>query len=399
MVQYARRPGIRTAVAATIVTFALGHIQAPQPISSAIRPASRVEWPALTDTLAELLNTGDAVSPQLLDALANGLDPNETAAPPVPENAIVAFVEAPDGPLGIVGPVLDAYLRAAHTLAATMPHCGLHWSYLAGIGKVESNHAGGRVDVHGNTAAPILGPVLNGGPGMAAIRDTDGGRFDGDATWDRAVGPMQFLPGTWARYGADGNGDGVANPHNVYDAALATGRYLCSGGLNLREPDQLVTAVFRYNHSAEYVRRVLGLAAGYAPGVIRLPALPVVPVVMPVPVPGPPLAAPAVPGEPAVPVPAPQPASDPAQSTSDPTQTPVDQCANGVSANPLPDPAPGEVPENAPCPSASSSSPAPEPPSVTPEPSEPPSPAPAEPPSAPSTTTSETTDPPTQESP
>ncbi|WP_447407116.1 lytic murein transglycosylase, partial [Clostridium perfringens] len=72
----------------------------------------------------------------------------------------------------------------------------------------------------------IRGPALDG-DGVAAIADTDGGRWDGDTLWDRAVGPMQFIPDTWSRWGADGNGDGAADPNQIDDAALATARYLC----------------------------------------------------------------------------------------------------------------------------------------------------------------------------
>src|SRR3546814_20580862 len=57
-----------------------------------------------------------------------------------------------------------------------------------------------------------------------------GGRWDGDARWDRAVGPMQFIPGTWKSFGVDGSGDGLADPNNVFDAATAAARYLCHGG-------------------------------------------------------------------------------------------------------------------------------------------------------------------------
>ncbi|MCP3805228.1 lytic transglycosylase domain-containing protein [Allokutzneria sp. A3M-2-11 16] len=242
--------------------------QAPEPS----RPVS--EAYALLGTLRDLSTPdSDDVSQQLVDALRTGPDLTETAT------ATALWEDAPYDPArdigyGIPGPVLDAYLRADRALAKTMPKCGLHWSYLAGIGKVESNHARGRVDAHGTTPTPILGPVLAGGPGMAAIADTDGGRLDGDPVWDRAVGPMQFIPGTWARYGVDGNSDGVVDPHNIYDAALSAGRYLCSGGLDLREPDQLVTAVFRYNHSNAYVSKVLGLAVGYSLGIAPLPDLP-----------------------------------------------------------------------------------------------------------------------------
>ena len=179
----------------------------------------------------------------------------------------------PDGPLGIPGAVLDAYQVAQRTLANTQPGCHLPWSILAGIGRIESDHASdGRVDAYGNTLGLILGPRLDGSPGMAAITDTDHGRLDGDLVWDRAVGPMQFIPSSWTAYGVDGNGDGVANPNNIYDATIATGRYLCSGGTDLSIPGQQQAAVFRYNHSATYVAIVLGWAQAYLTGVISTPS-------------------------------------------------------------------------------------------------------------------------------
>lgn len=177
------------------------------------------------------------------------------------------------GPQGIPAIALDAYRRAEGTMARTDAHCGLAWWVLAGVGKVESNHArGGRVNAGGTTTTPILGPQLSGGPGVAAIRDTDGGRLDGDPVWDRAVGPMQFIPSTWANYRSDGNGDGVASPHNLYDAALDAARYLCAGDADLRDPADLAKAIFRYNHSNDYVRIVLTWARAYSNGVTPLPS-------------------------------------------------------------------------------------------------------------------------------
>ena len=61
------------------------------------------------------------------------------------------------------------------------------------------------------------------------IRDTDAGQFDNDAAYDRAVGPMQFIPSTWSVVGVDADGDGERNPQDIDDAALATAVYLCSG--------------------------------------------------------------------------------------------------------------------------------------------------------------------------
>jgi hypothetical protein len=79
---------------------------------------------------------------------------------------------------------------------------------------------------------------------------------------------MQFLPSTWARYASDGDVAGVADPQNLYDSTLAAARYLCSGGLNLRDPSQVIVAILRYNNSLPYARNVLGWAAAYANGVV-----------------------------------------------------------------------------------------------------------------------------------
>jgi Transglycosylase SLT domain len=163
---------------------------------------------------------------------------------------------------------LRAYVAAAQVMAARDPQCKIPWSLLAGIGRVETNHGrfgGAVITASGRVSPPIYGPLLNGN-GFPLIRDTDGGRLDGNAQFDRAVGPMQFIPGTWAMYGADGNGDGVADPQNVDDAALAAARYLCAGGGDLSTQTGRWNAVYRYNHSASYVSLVLGLADSYATG-------------------------------------------------------------------------------------------------------------------------------------
>jgi hypothetical protein len=140
---------------------------------------------------------------------------------------------------------------------------------LAGIGRVESNHGrfGGATLASDGTSTPrIIGPALDGKQ-FAFIRDTDHGQWDGDTVQDRAVGPMQFIPATWRAYGADGNGDGVADPFNINDAALAAAHYLCVAGGNLSTDAGQRQAVMAYNHSDAYVNEVLGLAHAYASGI------------------------------------------------------------------------------------------------------------------------------------
>ena len=164
--------------------------------------------------------------------------------------------------------VLAAYRKAEANLAAAKPSCHLPWWLVAGVGRIETGHAfGGRVDANGNTRGRIMGPLLDGSsPGTAVIRDTDGGKWDGDATFDRGIGPMGFLPGSWTEWGKDGNGDGVADPNNVFDAATAAGYVLCSVG-DLSNPATMAKALLRYNHSASYVNIVLTWAAAYRDGV------------------------------------------------------------------------------------------------------------------------------------
>ena len=162
---------------------------------------------------------------------------------------------------------LDAYLRAESTLTESHPSCRIAWWMIAGVGRVESRHGalGDRVlDPDGRPDRPIIGRRLDGGPGVKAVVDTDDGILDGDLEWDRAVGPMQFIPETWSIRGRDGNGDGVADVHNLYDAAVAAGLYLCRLGGDLSTPEHLRTAYFGYNTSVAYVDLVEFHALRYA---------------------------------------------------------------------------------------------------------------------------------------
>jgi len=171
------------------------------------------------------------------------------------------------GALRIPAIALSAYRNAERMMASAAPGCGMSWNLLAGIGRIESLHAnGGATDTRGTAVRPIYGPTLDGTLlGNEVIVQS---RSANRVMYARAMGPMQFLPGTWSRYASDGDGDGRADVQNVFDSSLAAARYLCSGGLNLRDPGQVMTAILRYNNSVAYARNVLGWAAAYATGVV-----------------------------------------------------------------------------------------------------------------------------------
>ncbi len=155
-----------------------------------------------------------------------------------------------------------AYSAASRAASSVNEACEVDWTVLAGIAQVESRH--GRIDgdhdldVDGNVEPPIRGRALDGTGGTQTIRDTDEGVLDGDATWDRAMGPLQFIPTTWSELGRDGNGDGEADPDNLYDASLTAVAHLC-----LREPGdytrrhELRRALIAYNASGRYAEDVL----------------------------------------------------------------------------------------------------------------------------------------------
>ncbi|ARF76461.1 hypothetical protein B7C62_32370 [Kitasatospora albolonga] len=207
------------------------------------------------------------------DAYHTELPPLRSPEPPAPpklprpgpERSAPA-VDRVRAEAGIPATVLAAYRNAEGSLRRSDPGCRLPWQLLAAIGKVESGQAaGGRVDARGTTLTPILGPALDG-VGFALVRDTDNGVYDGDRTYDRAVGPMQFIPSTWVNWAKDGNGDGHKDPNNIHDAALAAGHYLCAGGRDLGVRADLDRAVLSYNRSAAYLRTVLAWLEFYRHG-------------------------------------------------------------------------------------------------------------------------------------
>ncbi|MFE4599354.1 NlpC/P60 family protein [Kitasatospora indigofera] len=189
----------------------------------------------------------------------------------LPALAVISMVDGADpgatAPVASVGGIparmMDAYVRAAAAMAQLDPQCkGMSWQLLAGIGKVESDHAAGhRIDAEGVITPPIVGPVLDGsgaGGNRTPVYDTDGGRWDGNTTFDAAVGPVQFLPSTFRSYAARVRPDdaGAANPNDADDETLAAALFLCAGD-DLTDIEVLKTAILRYNYSSAYLDEVL----------------------------------------------------------------------------------------------------------------------------------------------
>jgi hypothetical protein len=104
---------------------------------------------------------------------------------------------------------------------------------------------------------------------LAAVHKTETSFGRGAVTSSAgAQGPMQFMPETFAAYGVDGDGNGVAETNDVEDAILSAANYLCTNGAG--DPARLRSALWHYNHDPAYVDQVAALAASY--GVAQAPS-------------------------------------------------------------------------------------------------------------------------------
>ncbi|MDO7868803.1 lytic murein transglycosylase [Nocardioides jiangxiensis] len=243
-------------------------------------------------TVAVTGGIGMLAAPALVAGAASDtvVDPVVSTRTPVYVTAPVAHASAAPGPrtatvrgrvdvdatwasdaavrAGVPVVAVRAYARAELMVRAEDPSCGLGWTTLAGLGYVESQHGtiGGRSLLSdGHSSAPILGPALDGSGDFAAIAASPAStQWHDDPRWDHAVGPLQFMPSTWARWSSDGDGDGVGDPNDIDDAAYAAGRYLCAGGRDLTSGTGWGAAVFSYNHSASYVDQVYSAASAYS---------------------------------------------------------------------------------------------------------------------------------------
>jgi membrane-bound lytic murein transglycosylase B len=222
---------------------------------------------ATTEDTTTTLPDGTTVPDAAIEAPASMTSPG-SVAPGVPAGAadqVVASAVAQ----GIPAAALVAYQRAEQVINSADTRCNLTWQLIAAIGRVESDHGryGGNVlGEDGRSRPGVYGVPLDGSDGTAQIRDTDAGRHDDDRVYDRAVGPMQFIPATWAIVGVDGDGDGTRDPQDIDDAALATAVYLCSGDEDLATREGQEAAVYRYNHSQAYVDLVISVMNAYLDG-------------------------------------------------------------------------------------------------------------------------------------
>jgi membrane-bound lytic murein transglycosylase B len=213
------------------------------------------------------LPDGTIVPANPIEAAASVSSPDHVA-PAVPAGTAQQVV-ATASASGIPSAALAAYQRAEAVINAADPACQIPWQLIAAIGRVESDHGrtgGNSLDDAGVATPGIYGIALDGKKGTQLIRDTDAGQYDADATYDRAVGPMQFIPSTWSVVGVDADGDGMRNPQDINDSALASAVYLCSGNGSLDSVTGQQSAVYRYNHSTSYVNLVLGIMRSYLSG-------------------------------------------------------------------------------------------------------------------------------------
>ncbi len=166
---------------------------------------------------------------------------------------------------GVPERALKAYATAALVLRDEQPGCGLGWNTLAAIGQVESGHGtihGASLASDGRALPRIVGVALDGEV-YQAIPDTDSGLIDGDAVWDRAVGPMQFIPQTWAVYGRSAGGSAEPDIDQIDDAALSAATLLCAEGGDLTTAENWIRAVQAYNPSVAYNNDVADIAEYY----------------------------------------------------------------------------------------------------------------------------------------
>jgi membrane-bound lytic murein transglycosylase B len=204
-------------------------------------------------------------------------DPVAQDAPRVPALEVGATPLGARRPVALDGPDAQetgtlpgaaayAYTFATSALEKAEPRCGLRWSLLAAIGRIESDHGragASRLSDRGVVAPAVRSARLDGSAGTSKVADTDAGDLDGDSTFDRAVGPMQLLPSAWGVVGVDADGDGKRNPDDIDDAALGAAVLLCGAPGRLTTAAGVARALERYNTAPGYADAVTALEREY----------------------------------------------------------------------------------------------------------------------------------------
>ena len=151
------------------------------------------------------------------------------------------------------------------------PECFIDHALLAAVTWKESRGLWDRIGPNGISDPFILGVPLNGSRFGSGDEETTLESFVNDhpielqrfwgiegEPFDRALGAFQFIPTSWLFYSRDANGDGVNNPQDVADAALAAAMHLCISGDDLKGGEaSLPQALLGYNRSAAYGQSVL----------------------------------------------------------------------------------------------------------------------------------------------
>lgn len=234
---------------------------APRALTQPSQAPTRSDTGSLPSQAPDDLSPG--AGPQATDSADPDASPTANARP---QDTLAAWASRMSPVVGVPTLALKAYGFAQLRAQQTLPGCHLTWTTLAGIGKIESDHgrAGGAfLLADGRALPPIIGPPLDGTNGNILVKDTDQGLLDGDPVYDRAVGPMQFIPDTWSKYRVDADDDGVSDPNDINDAALAAADYLCAGGRNLSDGPSWWSAVLSYNAVRAYAVDVFNAANDY----------------------------------------------------------------------------------------------------------------------------------------
>jgi membrane-bound lytic murein transglycosylase B len=183
-----------------------------------------------------------------------------------PADALATWAQQVGTKVGIPVVAVQAYGYAELVLNRTAPACHLSWTTIAAIAKVESDHgsaSGAVLGVDGKALPAIVGLPLDGKGGRQLIKDPDQGALDSDTVYDRAMGPLQFIPTTWRQDAIDADSDGVSDPNDIDDASLAAGMYLCRDGHDLSKADDWWDAILSYNDVRPYAQKVFAQANDY----------------------------------------------------------------------------------------------------------------------------------------